>query len=115
MTSKENILKFMGLAMRANKVVSGCDAVVASVLDGEAKLIVFAQDVSRNTMSKILDACESSEHDAPAAYRFADSCEIGYALGKPKRAVAVITDKGFADKLQVMFEDYSENETEDRT
>ena len=113
MTNKENILRFIGLAMRANKVVSGCDAAVSAVLEGEAKLIVFAEDISRNTMSKILDAVESSEFEAPAAYRFGESFEIGNALGKPKRAVAVITDKGFADKLQVMFEDYSENETED--
>lgn len=113
MTSKDNILKFVGLAMRAGKVVSGCDAAVGAVLEGDAKLIIFAEDISRNTMSKILDAVESSEYDAPAAYRFAESFEIGNALGKPKRAVVVITDEGFAKKLAVMFEDYSENETED--
>lgn len=113
MTSKESILKFIGLAMRANKVVSGCDAAVSSVLEGDAKLIIFAKDISRNTMSKILDAVESSEYEAPAAYRFAESFDIGNAIGKPKRAVAVITDQGFANKLTVMFEDYSENETED--
>lgn len=98
--------------MRAGKVVSGCDAVVASILEGDAKLVIFTEDISRNTMGKVLDAVQSSEFDEPAAYRFGDSFEVGYALGKSKRAVVVITDKGFADKLAVMFEDYDEDDQE---
>ena len=108
MTNKENILRFLGLAMRASKVVSGCDAAVSAVLEGEAKIIIFAEDISRNTMSKILDAVESSDFEPPMAYRFAQSFDLGNALGKPKRAVVVVTDKGFADKLAAMLDDYDE-------
>jgi ribosomal protein L7Ae-like RNA K-turn-binding protein len=36
--------------------------------------------------------------------------ELGTAIGRPDRAILVITDKGFADKLTEMFEDYEDTE-----
>ena len=109
--SKEDILKFLGLAQRASKVVSGNDQLLDEISKGRVKLILIARDISKNTLDKFLGAVSKANKEIPA-YRFADKYSLGNAIGKPDRALVGITDEGFAKKLEIMLErfDYKEEQ-----
>lgn len=110
MKSKQDILRFIGLAMRAGKVVSGYDASAAELMAGRGHLIVISKDISVNTLDSLMSLAERYEGEFPGAYSFATKCELGSAIGKPDRAILVITDKGMADKLSDMLEKYEDTE-----
>ena len=99
--SESDILRFLGLAMRASKVVSGNDQILQEARKGKIKLLLIARDISENTLEKFLRAVETSDFEIPA-YRFADKFSLGNAIGKPDRALVGITDEGFAGKLEIM-------------
>ena len=116
MIDKKRILQFIGLATRAGKMVSGFEATVDSVSKGEVKILLISEDISRNTLSKLLDNIAASAYE-PEAYRFGTAEELGNCTGKRPRAIVAITDEGFANKLRVMLEEYNDNsndETEDK-
>jgi len=108
--SKRDILRFIGLAMRAGKVVSGYDASMAELKAGRGELIIISKDISTNTLDSLMNLAERYEGEFPGAFSFASMSELGTAIGRPDRAILVITDKGFADKLTEMFEDYEDTE-----
>lgn len=115
MIDKKRILQFIGLATRAGKIVSGFEATVDAINKGEVEVLVISEDISRNTLSKLLDCVEASDSE-PEAYRFGTAEELGNCIGKRPRAIVAVTDIGFADKLKGMFEEYNDNsncETED--
>lgn len=50
-------LSYLGLAMRAGKIVTGDEAVLKAVRSSEAKLVVLAGDASDNTQkSSVINA-----------------------------------------------------------
>lgn len=102
MPDELNILKFLGLAARAGKVTSGFDQVEAAIRKGNVKLLILSTDISRNTLSQLLDIGSKNNIDMPDAYSFATKEQLGKAIGKPDRAIVAVTDKGFADKLSAM-------------
>ena len=102
MRDELNILRFLGLAAKAGKVTSGYDQVEAALRKGTVSFLILSTDISRNTLSQILDLGEKSGITMPDAYSFATKEQLGRAIGKPDRAVVAITDKGFADKLSAM-------------
>ncbi|MCR5592542.1 MAG: ribosomal L7Ae/L30e/S12e/Gadd45 family protein [Saccharofermentans sp.] len=104
MTDGLNTLKFLGLAARAGSVVSGFDQVTSSVRRGQAELLIIATDISRNTLSKLLDIGSKEGVKMPEAFSFGTQYELGRAIGKPDRALIAVTDKGFADKLSAMLQ-----------
>ena len=97
-----NILRFLGLAARAGKVISGFDQVEASLRKGTAKLLIISTDISKNTLSRLLDIGAKGDVTMPDAYSFSTKFELGKAIGRPDRAIVAVTDQGFADKLSAM-------------
>ena len=49
----DRILSLLGLCRRSGKLSLGNDAVIASVRDGEARLVLCTADISENTRKKI--------------------------------------------------------------
>lgn len=107
--SKQDILKFLGLAQRASKVISGNDQLLEEVARGKVKLLIIAEDVSKNTLAKFLGAVTKFNKEIPA-FRFADKYSLGNAIGKPDRALIGIIDEGFAKKLEVMLDRFDNKE-----
>ena len=105
MSDKDRILGFIGLAQKAGKTVSGFDHTVDEIRKGGVVLLILSKDISKNTLSKLLDV-----GNLPDAYSFGTADELGRATGKPDRAIIGITDSGFAAKLQTMFDQYEEEE-----
>lgn len=96
--------------MRAGAVVSGYDMVASEIRRGKGELIIAATDVSTNTMNKLLDLSIKLNKDLPDMYSFGTMYDLGQAIGKPDRAILLITNSGFAKKLTAMFEEYDETE-----
>lgn len=46
-------LSYLGLAMRAGKIVTGDEAVLKAVRSSEARLVVLAGDASDNTQKEV--------------------------------------------------------------
>ncbi|MCQ2466427.1 MAG: ribosomal L7Ae/L30e/S12e/Gadd45 family protein [Clostridia bacterium] len=107
--SEQDILKFLGLAQRASKVVSGNDMLLDEVARGNIKLLIIAKDVSKNTLDKFLSTVAKFDKEIPA-YRFADKESLGNAIGKPDRALVGLTDDGFAKKLEIMLDRFDNKE-----
>ena len=107
MTDKQRVYGMIGLATRAGKVASGSDAVIGAIRSGNVELLIITKDISRNSLEKILKNTGSEEI---TCYSFGTSEELGYALGKPDRTVAAITDKSFAEGISAILEKIGEEE-----
>lgn len=92
----DRLLSLLGLCRRAGKITVGCDPVIDSVKSGEAQLVFFARDASKNTRKTVLGSvAESGVKIITLDY---DKQDISNSLGK-LCAVASVTDEGFAKKL----------------
>lgn len=90
------ILSLLGLARRAGRLTLGNDAVLESIKEEEAKLILLAQDLSARTVKGIQPAAQQA--GVPLVCIAETMDEIGMALGKRVGVIAV-NDQGFAAKL----------------
>lgn len=93
---RERILRFLGLAMRAGKLVAGEELTIRDIRNSTAKLVFVASDASENTRKKIKDKC--SYYKVPCNESFEQS-ELSQAIGRTRMIIGV-NDQGFAMKLQ---------------
>jgi ribosomal protein L7Ae-like RNA K-turn-binding protein len=99
------IHSYLGLSMRAGKLISGDEKVLKAIRSGEAKLIVLAEDASPNSSKKFTDKCSS--YRVPLIQCCSRS-ELGDSIGRDNRVVAAITDVGFAKMIQKALENQTE-------
>ena len=86
------VLRLLGLATNAGKVITGIELSEKAVKNNKAKLIVLTRETKEST-SEIF-----TKSKLPVI--FVESNEIlGKFTGKDFRSVAVITDKGFAEAI----------------
>ena len=104
MDTKQQILQILGLATRARMTITGEGMTVNEVRNGNAKLVLLAEDASENTSKKLHDKCSYYGVDIET---FGTRFEIGHAVGKEERVVMAVTDKGFAKKLKSLFDEYN--------
>ncbi len=90
------MLSLLGLAAKAGKVVSGDFSVLEAIKSGKAFLVILSRDASGNTTKKFSD--KTSYYRVPLI-RYATRETLAHAIGKDVRAVAALTDKGFADAI----------------
>ncbi len=91
----KRMLNMLGLCMRAGKIISGEKACVQAVRMGSACAVVLDGAAAKNAVKSVTDAC--SYHEVPLVTAPPD--ELGYAIGKPGRMVAAITDPSMADRI----------------
>ncbi len=83
------VLRMIGLAQRAGKVITGTELCEKAVKSRKAKLVILAREASPSTV-KIFE-------NLPVDIVFVESRELlGKYTGKKSRTVAVITEEGFA-------------------
>lgn len=102
--NKDQIINFLGLAMRAGKVKTGESVILNDLKKNKLKFVIVASDASENTTKVIKNKCDSNR--VPMRI-FASRVELGQALGKSERVNIGITDQGFAKKLLSMIDEYS--------
>lgn len=89
----DEVLRFLGLAKRAKRLVSGEFMTENAVKSGKASLVVIAGDVSENTRKKFKNMCEY--YQVPVQ-EYATKESLGHSLGKEYRASLAVTDEGMA-------------------
>lgn len=92
----EKIYSFIGLAMRAGKIVSGDDSTLLEMRRDKVKLVIVAEDASENTKKLFKD--KSSYRKINCIY-FSTKEGLGVSIGKDSRAVIGIKDIGFSNKI----------------
>lgn len=88
-------LNMLGLCMRAGKLITGEKACLQAVRADGACAVLLDAGAAKNASKAMADAC--AYRDIPLVTVPAD--ELGYAIGKPGRMVAAITDPSFADRI----------------
>ena len=91
----KRVLNMLGLCMRAGKIISGEKACVQAIRAGGACAVVLDGAAAKNATKAVTDAC--TYHQVPLV--IAPENELGFAIGKPGRMVAAITDPSFADRI----------------
>ena len=89
------MLNMLGLCMRAGKIISGEKACVQAIRMGGACAVVLDKAAAKNATKAVTDAC--TYHEVPLV--FAPENELGFAIGKPGRMVAAITDPSMAERI----------------
>jgi ribosomal protein L7Ae-like RNA K-turn-binding protein len=89
------MLNMLGLCMRAGKIISGEKACVQAVRAGAACAVVLDKAAAKNATKALTDAC--AYHEVPLIY--SPENELGFAIGKPGRMVAAITDPSMAGRI----------------
>ena len=98
----DRLLQFLGLCKRAGRLISGADTVCKTIREGKAQLVLYAADVSQNSLKNVLKTADSNN---TAARRLdCDKEELSFALGK-HCGILCITDRGFAEKILSMLDD----------
>lgn len=93
-------LNYLGLARRAGYLVSGTDAVIASMQSlksTKAKLVLIASDASASTKEKIINKCYFYKIEYLDVFT---TIELGNAVGLENPKVIAITDQGFANQIK---------------
>ena len=103
----DKILSLLGLCRRAGKLTIGSDSVADMVAKKKSKLVIMAEDVSKNTAKRILMPCHINNVKALTIKRTKD--ELSAALGK-FCAVVSVNDSGFANKLISLISEENEQE-----
>ena len=89
------VLNMLGLCMRAGKLLSGEKTCIQAIRAGSVCAVVLDRAAAKNATKAVTDACDW--HEVPLI--LAPENELGYAIGKPGRMVAAITDPSFADRI----------------
>ncbi len=103
----DRILSLLGLCRRAGKMTLGNDVVIDNIIGGKSKLVIMADDISKNTSKSILSAAHRHNVKVLTINRSKD--ELGMAVGK-YCAVLSIDDSGFAKKLKELIANETEQE-----
>lgn len=99
-------LNYLGIARRAGFLISGTDAVIASIQakanqnykkNGVAKIILIASDASISTKEKIINKCNFYHIDYLDIFKTA---EIAEAVGLENPKVIAITNQGIAEQIR---------------
>ena len=95
--SDEKLLRFIGLAMKAGKLMLGDVRAVESIRSGKAKLVLISKDASDNTKKKYRNMCEY--RNLKLLDIFSDRNEFGQCIGRDFAVVAAVEDDGFAKRI----------------
>ena len=90
------------MAQKAGRIVSGAFAVEQAVKKQQAVLVLLAEDAAEESKKKFTTLAD--KFAIPYAYCL-DRETLGRCLGKDFRAVAALTDAGFARKLSQLMEE----------
>ena len=92
-----DILKLLGLATRAKKIVSGEDFCIEGIRKNEIKYLFLASNAGVNTTKRITDKAKYYNVTLDTSFT---SEELSGAIGKNNRMVIGIKDSGFAKKIK---------------
>ena len=94
--TESRIENLLSMAARARRIVSGAFAAEEALRKGKGTYLLLAADASAETKRKFLDM--AGRAGVPHVQLMTTE-RLGRCLGKERRAVALLIDRGFADRL----------------
>ncbi len=94
--NEEKICNLLGLAQRAGKLMSGDFIVEKMVKRQTVPLLILAADCATNNSKKYRQMAQT--YDVPMREILTKE-RLGNAIGKERRVVILVNDKGFAKAL----------------
>jgi len=108
MKDQDRTLSYVGLALRAGKLVTGDEAVLKAVRDGTARIVLLANDASDNAKKKYRDKCLF--YNVPIVEQY-QRRELGHSIGKYERVVVAVTDEGLSGLVRKSLTKHAEVES----
>lgn len=93
---RDKALSLIGLAKRANKLVSGEFSTEQAIRSGKAHLVILGEDASDNTKKKFQNMC--TYRKVPLFF-YSKKEDLGKAVGKEVRASIALLDESFSDAI----------------
>lgn len=100
--NNHKVLSFIGICMKAGKLVSGEFSVDKAVKGGQAYLVIAAGDMSDGSRKHFTDMCRY--YDVPLRF-YSSKEELGRTLGKEYRVSLAVLDENMALALQKKMEE----------
>lgn len=94
--NENKALAMISIAAKAGKVVSGGFLCEKAIQEGNAYLIIIAENAAKNTRKKFTDKC--TYYKVPYVI-FGDSNVLGNRIGKESRMTLALTDMGLAKQV----------------
>ncbi|HOD92737.1 MAG TPA: ribosomal L7Ae/L30e/S12e/Gadd45 family protein [Clostridia bacterium] len=94
---KDNILKMIGLAVKARKASTGTMICLEDIKKDRIKLLFVASDCSENTREKVLNAKISKQIEIIEIF---SKEQLGSIIGKEEISVVGIKDSNFAKGIR---------------
>ena len=101
-TNEQRITNLLSMAQRANRIVSGAFVVEQAMKKKQAVFVLLAGDAAEESKKNFKNLAD--KYAIPYAEAL-DRERLGACLGKEFRAVAALTDEGFAKKLRQLMEE----------
>lgn len=98
--TENRVMGFLGLCMRAGRIISGQEACVDLIRSGECACALMDAAASGNTRKRLTDACHS--HNVPL-YEVSEG-ELGRSIGKKGRMVIALKPDGMSEKLLTLLQ-----------
>lgn len=100
--AERGVYSLLGLCQRSGRLVSGSDAVIKTLVGGQTRILLVAEDLSENSRKKLRLALAQLNKQAAARlqiWQFGTKERLGLAAGKPPRGVWAVCDENFADGI----------------
>ena len=94
---RADVLRLLGLARRAGAVVSGTEAVRGAIRQGEARLILMAEDAAAPQLEKVR---RTLKNRAVPQVVLGDQAILGAAVGRAPVSAVAVTGASFAAEIQ---------------
>lgn len=97
----QKIFRLIGLAQRAGKLAPGRFAVIKSIKQADARLIIFSRDASEKLQKEITAFVRGVK-----IVRLLTRNELGAVLGRNELAVLAVCDPNFAREIEKLILKY---------
>ena len=101
---EQRAMNLLSMAARARRILSGAFVVEEALKRKQGTYLLLAVDASEETKAKF--SRMAAQMNVPSA-ELLTMQQLGHCLGKEYRAVAVLIDRGFADRLSAYLQDIS--------
>ncbi|UQS83498.1 L7Ae/L30e/S12e/Gadd45 family ribosomal protein [Bombilactobacillus thymidiniphilus] len=99
--NEQKILNFLGIAQRANQIISGQELVLKAIKKQHAKFVFIASDTGNVAQKDFLLALERQQ----IAYTdYFSQIQLSSAIGRSTKSIAIM-DIGFAQRFRELIND----------
>ncbi|NMA33055.1 MAG: 50S ribosomal protein L7ae [Clostridiaceae bacterium] len=99
----DRVYSFIGLAVKAGKLLSGDETCERALKAGMVRLVIVSEDASGNTRKKFMDMCN---YRNVAIRCFGKKEKLGGYTGRGMRSVVAVIDRNFAERLLEIIDDH---------